>query len=153
MKFLKISADKNRGFTFIEIIMVVAILMALTSLGLVFGIDFYKTYSLDTERNVVLSILQKAKSRAQNNFNQSPHGVYFQSNDYYIIFQGASYVSRNVDYDQAIPKNKAININGISEIVFKQLSGDSQIAGNVILDNNKRTLIISTNNEGRINWQ
>lgn len=153
MKFLKISADKNKGFTFIEIIMVVAILMALAGLGLIFGIDFYKTYSLDTERNVVSSLLQKARSRAQNNFNQSPHGVYFQSNNYYIIFQGASYALRNVDYDQLIPKNQAINISGISEIIFGQLSGDSQIAGNVILNNNKRTLIISINNEGGINWQ
>jgi len=152
MKFPKISAD-NKGFTFIEIIMVVAILMALAGLGLIFGIDFYKTYSLDTERNVVSSILQKARSRAQNNFNQSSHGVYFQSDNYYVIFQGVSYVSRDVAYDQLIPKNQALSISGISETIFEQLNGDSQIAGDVILNNNRRTSIISINNEGGINWQ
>ncbi len=152
MKFPKISADK-KGFTFIEIIMVVAILMMLAGLGFVFGIDFYKTYSIDTERNIVSSILQKARSRAQNNFNQSPHGVYFQSDNYYVIFQGNSFVARNVAYDQLVPKNQTISVSGISEIIFEQLSGDSSVAGDVILNNSRRISIISINNEGGINWQ
>lgn len=139
------------GFTLIETIIAIAILTIIASLGLVFGIDFYKTYSLDAERNMIVSVLQKARSRAQNNINQSPHGVSFQANEY-IIFQGASYISRSVAYDQIIPKNPAIVVNGFSEAVFEQLNGNSQTIGDIVLDNGKRLAIISINNEGRINW-
>jgi hypothetical protein len=125
--------------------------MTFLTFGLIFGVDFYKTYSFDAERNTILSVLQKARSRALNNINQSPHGVSFQSNNY-VIFQGASYASRDLNYDQAIPKNPAINASGLSETVFQQLSGEVQSGGDIVLDNGKRTSIISINNEGRINW-
>lgn len=153
MKFLRVLVleNKNCGLTFIEIIIVIAILTILASLGLIFGIDFYKNYGLDAERNIVLSILQKSRGQAQNNINQSPHGIYFQS-DNYVLFQGASYTSRNSIYDQIIPKNPAINVSGLSEIVFEQLNGRPQIIGDIVLDNAKRSLTISINNEGGINW-
>ncbi len=143
---------KGKGFTLIETIIAVAILTILASLGLVFGIDYYKSYSLNAEQNMVISVFQKARSRAQNNINQSPHGVSLQPNSY-VIFQGSSYASRNVAYDQTVPKNPAIGVSGISEATFEQLNGNSQTVGDIVLDNGKRTATISINNEGRINWQ
>jgi Tfp pilus assembly protein FimT len=150
MKLRKTSEDK--GFTLVEIIIVVAVLMVIAGLGLIFGIDFYRNYIIDTERNTVLSVLQKARSRSQNNINQSAHGVCFQSNNY-VVFQGDSYALRNPAYDQTIPKNPVINASGLSEVVFKQLNGDSQTVGNIILNNGRRSAIILINNEGKIDWQ
>lgn len=150
MKLLKVLKDRG-GFTLIEIIIAIGILTILSGLGLIFSVDFYRSYSLDSERNMVVSVLQKVRSRAQNNINQSLHGVSFQSNGY-VLFQGASYALRDSDYDEIIPKNLTIGVSGISEAIFEQLNGNSQTIGDVSLDNGKRTLIISINNEGKIDW-
>lgn len=143
---------RNKGFTLIELLIVVAIVIIISCLSLFVGLDFYKSHALSSEREVVVNILMKARNNALNNVNQSPHGVYIDSNGY-TIFQGSSYAMRDMNYDEFIDINAVITSSGLQEIVFEQLSGDlTTPEGSINLTSNERSVTISLNNEGRINW-
>lgn len=140
----------NKGVTLIEVLIVVAIIVIISGLGLFVGIDFYKTYALNSERDIIVSILMKTRNKAANNFNESPHGVYIDSSGY-AIFQGVSYASRNQSYDEFIKRTNAVSASGLQEMVFEQLTGSlTTAAGDVTLSNGVKSINISLNSEGRI---
>ncbi len=142
----------NKGLTLIEVLIVVAIIVTISGLGLFVGLDFYKTHALNSERDIIVSILMKTRNKAANNFNESPHGVYIDS-DGYTIFQGASYALRNQSYDEFIKRTNAVSASGLQEMVFEQLTGSlTTAAGDVTLSNGIKSTNISLNSEGRINW-
>src|SRR3989344_3331593 len=78
----------SRGFTLVEILIVVAILVVIFSFGLFISFDFYKSYSFHSEKSTIVSILQKARNQSLNNINESRHGVHFSASPLqYIIFE------------------------------------------------------------------
>jgi len=147
MKLAKPYQDK--GITLIETIIVVAILAIIVSLGLFVSFGFYKSHSLNADQNNLASALRKARSLAINNFYQTGHGVFIDANSY-TFFQGASYVSRQQQYDQIFNVSPGTRLSGLQEIVFQQLSGDVNASGTIILTNEELNRAISINNEGRI---
>ncbi len=140
-----------RGFTLIEVVVATAILMLIAGAGLFMSFDVYRDYAFNSEVKVVISLLQKARSQALNNINQTDHGVYFTSSDY-ILFQGTSYASRSRDFDLILPVSSRIRHSGVGEIVFQQLSGATMVSDNLILTDTIKTATISFNVAGRINW-
>lgn len=141
-----------KGFTLIEVLIVIAILGGLAGLGLFVSIDFYKSYAFHSERNIVVSIIQKVRSQSLANINESKHGVYFGTNNY-VIFQGENYASRNATYDEIIQANSLVSHSGLTEIVFDQLTGLPSATASIVLSDGLRSSTISIGNEGRIDWQ
>lgn len=139
------------AFTLIEFLIAVAIIFGIGALGLFIGMDFYKTYSLNSERQIALGVLQKTRNLSMANINEKKHGVYLDT-DKYTIFQGENYSSRDSAYDEITYIDPAINKDGLQEIVFEQLTGNPSAVGNIILSHKTRSITISIENEGRINW-
>ncbi len=152
MKLHKTYIHKISGFTLIEIIIAAAIIAIIGGLGLFIGIGQYSSHVLSAERGMIVGMLQKARNQSMNNINEAPHGVYIQTPSY-ILFQGASYASRNVLFDEILPKAPFVTIGGNQEIVFNQLRGNVSVGeGDITISNGTRTHTISVNSEGRINW-
>lgn len=142
----------KNGFTLVEIVIVMAILAVVLGFGYFVGFDFYKNYALHSEKDLLVSILRKARSQALNNVGAAPHGVYIGS-DSYIIFYGSSFAARNSQYDEDIRKAPGISSSGLDEVVFQQLSAFSTASGAIALSNNRNSFFIDINYEGRINWR
>ena len=133
-----------------EILVVTGILAVLGTFGYLVTVDFYKSYAFNAERDTIVAILQKARSRSLANINESAHGVHFDPAQY-VIFQGDAYGS-GAPFNQALPASFGITHSGVIDVVFAQLSGNANLSGNLILSDGKRSETISINNEGRINW-
>lgn len=132
----------NRGFTMIEVLIAVALLAIIFSLGLFISFDFYKSYSARSERDTIVSILQKARSLSMNNVSQTGHRVQFTDNPltYTILPENL-----------AVPASYGIYIASPAlpfEISFDQLRG-SGTAQTITLNNGD---VITINSEGQISW-
>ncbi len=141
---------QEHGFTLVEVLVVIAIFGALVMMGLFFDFTFYRGASFHADVDIFASILQRARAKAINNINESDHGVYIDTDDY-VLFQGDSYALRNTTFDQVISRNPNVNFSGTSEVVFRQLSGDSSFEGNLVINGSGKSATISLNYEGLIN--
>lgn len=150
------------GFTLIEILVVLSIFAILGTLGLMVSMETFRGSSFRSERDLVVSVLQKARSRAQNNIclgvcssnDGQKHGVHFTLGQY-IIFQGQSYALRDLSVDQNIPINNpvAFNPNLPADVIFNQLDGTlSSAVSFTINDISGHTSQININTEGQITW-
>jgi Tfp pilus assembly protein FimT len=140
------------GFTLIEMIISFGILSILAGLGLAISMDYFRTYSFNYEENLLVQILQKARSESLANINQRNHGFYATGGQY-VIFQGDSYSARDVSLDQTFPASKTVNISGVPSagVIFNQLSATSSPT-DIIIKQDAKIKIISINEEGRINY-
>ena len=147
---LRRTSKFQSGFTVIEILIAIGLLVIIISLGLFLSLDIYRTDSMSAERDRVLGILHNARTRSINNVNESRHGVYFDS-DKFVLFQGSSYNPsdpQNKDFEYAT----SIIYTNPFEITFEQLTGNASNTGSIVLSGQGRTATISFNSEGRIGW-
>lgn len=141
--------NNQRGFTLVEILIVMAIFAALATMSSFLDLTFYRGNSFSADYDMFVAVTQRVRARAINNINESKHGVYIDA-DKYILFEGASYATATVT--EEITRNSNVSLSGVSEVVFSQLSGDSNFNGDIVLSDGFRTSTISINNEGQISW-
>jgi prepilin-type N-terminal cleavage/methylation domain-containing protein len=147
------------GFTLIEILVVMGLLAIIGSFALVVNMDAWRGYNFRGNRDLLISVLQRARSQSVSNIclgspcpEGQPHGVAILPGKY-VIFQGDAY-NLSDPLNENIETNNALNYTGstISEVVFQQLSGDVSAPGDIVISDAIRTATISINNEGRISW-
>jgi len=149
MKLLHLCKGKSAaGFTFLEIILVVAILTVVFGLGIPILYQFYTRYQLDSEYQLLHSLLAQARNSAMINRNESSHGFFMDSNNF-MVFQGSSYASRSASEDRIFPRSGAISVNGPAELVFSSLAG-ATASSTFILNNAYSQKTVYVNSEGLI---
>jgi len=140
-----------KGFSLVEILIVIAILAFLLVLLAPSGIQFYRTQQLDTVTEEIVQALRKAQLNSMSVKSDSAFGVYFSSGQY-VLFRGNSYLSR--DQEEVFEILNDISFSGdISEVVFSKLNGDPNNIGNLILTLDNKTKTININSLGRINLE
>lgn len=129
-----------RGFTLVELILSVGILSMLAGLSLPLYASFYNRTNLDSTADQVAHALRRAQGFSRSANGDTTWGVRLQSGSV-VVFKGASYAARDVDYDETISLNN-ITPSGVSEVVFTKLYGAPSATGTV-------TLTETTINESR----
>lgn len=142
-----------RGFTVAELLVVTGMMTVLIGVGLFMSIDAYKKYVFRAEQHLVVSVLEKARSRAINNIHQSPHGVCFQESKY-VIFRGVCIADNPTN--EYIAANKLIARHSRFEtlfpvIFFTQITATTTPVVIQVKDG-VRVADISVNYEGTISW-
>lgn len=137
-----------RGFTIIEVIVVLGILGILLVATAPVAWEFYQGIDLKSEYQNYKSYLNLARAYAMANKNASAHGVFFD-NYGATIFQGTSFASRDATRDQSFPKSPLTTVSGATEINFAALSGKTS-AASIMLSNSRGSLTININIHGKI---
>lgn len=142
----------SRGFTLIEILVVVAIIGIIVSLAATADLNTLKGDTFRAEESTIVSMLTLARSRAMNNMFETSHGVCYVAPNY-VIFQGSTCDSA-ASTSELTPANISIASNGSTifpAFVFNRLTGNTTNGVIHITDGVKSADII-LNNEGTINW-
>ncbi len=137
---------RKKGFALFEIILVIAVLAIILSLGMTVDLSSFRRDTFLTEQWKLASILQRARSRAMSNMFDTNHGVCYTPPDY-IIFKGDDYTD-----GESAPANTNITITfPSSPIVFDRLTGKTTGA-TIHLTDGIKSADITINNEGTIDW-
>jgi len=142
-----------KGFTLLEIILVLVLVPLFFSL-LAYGfLDIYQRYLLKTEKDLLVSLLLRARDRALINYLGLPHGVSWQDSTKYLVFVGTSSQQRITQYDEYFVKSNASIVSApFTEIVFWPLSLKTNASGTIYISVQNKNASIEINNEGRINY-
>lgn len=142
----------------IEILLAIGIMTTIFAVGLLMSMDTYRGYSRRSERDTLVAVLERARSRAMANVNQHSWGVCFDGTNY-IIFSGPNY--EGAITTETIPGNPSVTVADTSEaprlpcgnggIVFAQLTGDTSEV-TITVTQGQVVSNISTNIEGLIDW-
>ncbi|MBU1164648.1 prepilin-type N-terminal cleavage/methylation domain-containing protein [Patescibacteria group bacterium] len=145
-----------RGFTLIELIIVVAIIMLLGALSVPFFQSFQVSSGLYTFTDEVSRIVRYAQVSAINGQNNDDWGVYFnESNKEYTIYKGSNYALRDTNFDLVFEYREIFSISTDfvnDEIIFSQYQGLPQSSGTITITSvNNNTYQIDISNIGLIN--
>lgn len=141
-----------KGFTIIEILIVLGLIALLAGVGAVIGFDAVGRATAAGERDILVSLLVSARTKAMANVGEIEHGVYISPTEF-ILFDGASYGSSDPATHRPVDRTGAVSVTGDTEVVFSQLSG-GVAAGDrsITLTDGASDAVIDINSAGRIEW-
>lgn len=156
----------NDGFTFIEVMIVMGLLIAVASLGLFMSMETLRGGSFRNDRASAVSALQRARSLSMNNMCFGPdcdkdkrHGVHFDNSGmtiFQIDWDKAGYENRDDSVDEFVGfDSRSTGVPAENIIVFEHLSGnlvDATSTSVTITDGMGHESEIDVNIEGRIDW-
>jgi prepilin-type N-terminal cleavage/methylation domain-containing protein len=127
--------ETKRAFTLIEILIVIAILAAISSMIIIGFVKLNSKKALDGGTLVVSTALIEARSRSLASKAASSYGVHFDPGGV-VIFFGTSYSpsdSRNEPkaLDPRVGLRSISLAGGGNDIVFKRLTGATDSAGSL----------------------
>lgn len=140
---------KNRGFTVIELLASISIIVVLATI--VFGSinSFRNSKALQIVSEDILSLLDEAKNNTLSSKNNYAYGVHFESAKI-VLFQAPTYSDLNPN-NKTIEIDNAVQIYGIalagegSGVIFQKLTGKTSQNGTIIIrlksDNSKTKTI------------
>ena len=147
---MKQTNQEQRGFTVMEVLVALGLLAVLFAFTAPIVANNYRRYQLTSEKQQVVTLLQKAREEAMSNVASRSHGFSVQSSTY-VIFAGTSYAMRDFSMDQIYPRNTAISVTGTTEFVFSALVG-TPVSSSLYLNDPPLIASISINGEGRIDY-
>lgn len=118
------------GFTLIEVILTVSILLAIGSGSVYLSTLVLQRNDVVTARDAVVSSVRAARERALLHTADSSWGVHV-GDGVVTVFAGSSYASRSTARDIDTPFADTLTIEGDTEYVFSPLSGRVDEVGDI----------------------
>ncbi len=128
--------SSTRGFTLIEVIIAVLIVVLVTGVFVASFRSFSARRALDGASAHVISALEVARTQTLDSLSDSQYGVHIEATRV-TIFKGATYTQGHVD-------NRIINLSpqvrvtssltgGVTDVTFMRLTGKASVTGTVTI--------------------
>ena len=157
---MRCKLKNNAGVSFLEIMIVIAILGIIAVLVINPFTGFRNSQTLSGTTEEILSALQQARVKTLTAEGGSQYGVHF-SNNQVVVFTG-------VTYNASSPSNQNISLNSIltissidltgggADIIFQKLTGATSQNGTVVVRLNSdmtqtKTITINSNGISDVN--
>lgn len=139
---------KRSGFTFIEIILVLAIVTVVGVTSAALSNAFLVQESLETAFEMLRADMRKAQLYTMSGKSASMWGVALRDGDL-VVFRGSGYDYRDDTSDERIALPRGVTLSGFDEAVFERESGrlSGPIDG-ISLDGAGSSIGFSVNREG-----
>jgi len=159
-KSKKISIHNKTGFSFIEIIVIIAVIGILVSAVVPQFSKIRQRQVLKSAAADILSSLDKARTETLSSLNSSEYGVYFEA-DKVTIFKGTTFTANSPDNEVVLLTDPAnisnVTFGGVSSssgsLYFNRLSAAPNTYGTVTVNTPSytKTITISATGMSSIN--
>ncbi len=130
----------KKGFTIVELLAVIGILIILTSITIPAFHHFQRESNLQNSTEEIINTLRLAQNKTLASEGAAQYGLYFDNTStphQYILFKGVDFASRDDSFDKInkIPQDVEIyeiNLAG-NETVFERITGNTLNSGNIKL--------------------
>lgn len=140
----------KRGFTLIEILLVLSILGIIFSILLFTFFNLLNYRTLERDAIEVRAYLEEARMYTLGSKNDSSHGVYFDSESV-TIFRGDSWSEREEELRryrfEGLTSVSLVGLGGENEVVFQRIFGEPSVFGEIIFSGpagERKILILSS---------
>lgn len=136
---------QSNGFTLIELIIIVAIVLILGTSSYSFYSRFFLQNEVSNTTDQLSGQIRKAQIYAMSGRQNGNWGVHYTSPTL-SLFQGNSYATRNPAFDEVIAINNNVTISGFTEIIFARKTGIPSSTPTITISggNTEKTLTINT---------
>ena len=140
-----------RGFTLIELIIILAITLLLAATVGTLSSNTFPKNQLINESDTVVQTLHRAQALTIAGKHDLSWGVHLSATQM-TLFAGSSYALRNTLYDEEHEFPSGLTVSGLSDVVFVAITGETTNTGTITLtaDATSETKIISVNVSGLI---
>lgn len=154
--------EVRKGFTLIELLIVIAITVILATAAVPIYGGLQVKAQLNENTSQIIQTIRTARERSVAGYNNSAHGVFFDinsGNDRYVLYQGSSYATRDVDYDREANLDSVLSLDNSSfalagddiDITFSKGLGVPNNIGNLLLiHNTSGNRVISVSGMGTV---
>lgn len=136
----------QKGFTLIEVLAVLAIMLILAGITFTTFKSFNSSQAVDKDVEVILSVLNEARSRTLSSENDTQYGVHIASTSI-VLYTGATYASGSAS-NKTIPLSGhsalTLSLGGASDVLFERLTGESSATGTIVLTAVSNSSLVKT---------
>lgn len=140
----------NKGFTFIELLLVISITLIIGSYSAVFFSRFISQNAVSNTQDQLTNQLRKAQLYAMMSKQNSNWGVNFSSNTI-TLYQGNSFATRNTAFDEVFTVNNSVTVSGLSDTNFARMTGIPNTTSSVTVSGTGGSKTITVNSQGVVN--
>lgn len=148
-----------RGFTLIELVLVVAFLLLLVAAATPAYVEFTAKYQLDANARDLEQLLRTAQNLSMATRDDDTYGVHLVSGagGAFVLFKGASYAARDAvtfgEISYALPGSISLSetVTG-DDVVFGKVDGTTDDIGSMTLTGRSGTRMITVNEAGRVTF-
>ncbi|MDD3896857.1 MAG: prepilin-type N-terminal cleavage/methylation domain-containing protein [Candidatus Peribacteraceae bacterium] len=151
---MRLPMAHRRGFTAIELLLVLGILATTASLSFPMYRQYLIRSDLEVSRQNIAQGLQRARFLAQVAMNDSAWGF---STDGLpgrgILFMGGSFAMRDAEYDEYYSIPATVAVSGLTEVTFAKITGQPSAMGTITLtalNGEQRTITVNIGETGEV---
>ena len=145
--------NKMAGFTILEIIFVLALVVIISSISVNVYFNLKEKYAIQKDADSIVSTIEKTRNMSLNRKNDSSYGVLFASSTV-KAFSGNTHATGNdiLKYDlDPIVQISSISLTASStEIDFLKTSGTPSATGTIVLKTSSRSKTITISGTGLV---
>ena len=139
----------NKGFTFIEVLLVIGIIGVLVGLAIPFYQSFQVSSQLDNSTQEIVQTLRRAQARSMASESLSAFGVHFAGRKF-VLFQGAIYNPAD-PLNEAVDLPNTLTITPATDVVFSMTKGIPDSTNSILISTSGESKTITINELGVVN--
>jgi len=151
-----------RGFTVVELLITIAIIIIVSAIGTISLVGFRAEQDLGSATKLIVSVLRDAQQKSISQESEKQWGVHFENvmndRDFYATFSGASYSSstqQEIFYLKSSLEFSDPGSGSSKDVIFSKLTGLPQAATNITLrltNNPQSAKTVTINNNGKVEY-
>lgn len=141
----------KRGFSLIELLLVIALIVITAALSFPFLITFQRQAIINEESFKAANQIRRARGLAKNSAHDDGWSFRIEGGDMYV-FKGADFINRDQEFDEVVVLSPEVTASGAVEYNFDKLTGSTADVGSLTLTLDTSSYDISVNSKGSVSY-